>query len=197
MGLSDGQNQFPSRHQQLHIIKMPPKQQREWSTSAEKAEKGTKKTNVPCLLTKKPKKTKKLQRRPKSISPFPNLRFEGDDDAEEEGTTETSEAAATQLARQHTQADQAVKTQSFQTPAPGATAPRWSPKKQSTPKMQPWLPPCLIWACMQCFSIYLCVIDQSCDRVDITENTWQWTKQALKNQPTSWFEPPQSLSIAQ
>ena len=40
----------------------------------------------------------------KSISPYPKPDFEEDNDAEEEGTSEASEAAAIQLARQQTQA---------------------------------------------------------------------------------------------
>ena len=41
---------------------------------------------------------------PKSVSPFPNPAFQEDADHEEEGITDPSEAAATQLARQQTQA---------------------------------------------------------------------------------------------
>ncbi len=41
---------------------------------------------------------------PKSVSPFPNPEFESDADSEEDVTTDPSEAAAIQLARQQTQA---------------------------------------------------------------------------------------------
>ena len=61
----------------------------------------------------------------KSISPFPNPRFQEDkDELEEEGTTEASEADAMQLARQQTQAIQAAKGATFQPPPPGTTAPK-------------------------------------------------------------------------
>ena len=40
----------------------------------------------------------------KSISPYTNAEFEEGNEAEEEGTSDASEAAAIELARQHTQA---------------------------------------------------------------------------------------------
>ena len=51
---------------------------------------------------------------PKSTSPYPNLNFEEDDQAEPEGTSEASEAAAIQQARQLAKAIRAAKAKSFQ-----------------------------------------------------------------------------------